>query len=50
MSDQDKKETEAVLAEKMDEVRAQAGQDMDIKIDEAPFAAPYCEAILVEVI
>lgn len=45
MADKDKEKTEAVLKEKMDEVRAQAGQDMDIRIDEAPFAPKFQEWI-----
>lgn len=45
MSDQGKEDTEAVLKEKMDEVRAQAGQDMDIGIDEALYAPKFQEWI-----
>jgi len=45
MSDQGSEDTEAVLKEKMDEVRAQAGQDMDIGIDEARYAPKFQEWI-----
>ncbi len=45
MADQGNEETEAVLKEKMEEVRAQAGQDMEIKIDDAPMAQNFQEWI-----
>jgi len=45
MANQGTEDTEAVLKEKMDEVRAQAGHDMEIKIDQAPMAAKFQEWI-----
>lgn len=45
MADQGSEDTEAVLKKKMDEVRAQEGQDMEIRIDEAPYAPKFQEWI-----
>jgi uncharacterized membrane protein YkvA (DUF1232 family) len=45
MADQGDKDTERILKEKMDEIRAQAGQDMEIRIDEAPYAPKFQEWI-----
>ncbi len=45
MADQGSEDTEAVLKEKMEEVRAQAGQDMEIKVDQASFAPKFQEWI-----
>ncbi len=45
MADQGNEDTEAVLKEKMEQVRAQEGQDMEMRFDEAPFAPKFQEWI-----
>jgi uncharacterized membrane protein YkvA (DUF1232 family) len=45
MADQGKTDTEAVLKEKMEQVRAQEGRDMEMRFDEAPFAPKFQEWI-----
>lgn len=45
MADQGNDDTEAVLKEKMEQVRAQEGQDMEMRFDEAPFAPKFQEWI-----
>ena len=45
MSEKGKEETEAVLKEKIEQIKSQVGQDMEIKLDDAPFAPKFQEWI-----